>query len=52
MKFDWKPVLLITELVVLGALVLWYHSKATEEQQRADAAGHSLMLANDTIDDI
>jgi len=38
MTFDWKPVVLLILLVALGAVAFWYHGKATDEQQRADAA--------------
>ncbi len=52
MKFDWKPVLLLVVMAVLGALAFWYHGKAADEQHRADTAEHSLNLANDTINDM
>ena len=52
MTFDWKPVVLLILLVALGAVAFWYHGKATNEQQRADAAEHNLQLANDTITDM
>ncbi|WP_412098376.1 lysis protein [Enterobacter sp.] len=52
MKFDWKPVLLLVVMAVLGALAFWYHGKAADEQHRADTAEHNLNLANDTINDM
>ena len=52
MTFDWKPVVLLILLVVIGAVAFWYHGKATDEQQRADAAEHNLQLAKDTITDM
>jgi len=52
MTFDWKPLLLLAALVVFGALAFWYHGRAADEKQRADAAEHNLKLANDTISDM
>ncbi|XES82781.1 lysis protein [Franconibacter pulveris] len=52
MTFDWKPLLLLAVLVVLGSLAFWYHREAADEKQRADAAEHNLKLANDTISDM
>lgn len=52
MKFDWKPVLLLVVMAVLGTLAFWYHGKAADEQYRADTAEHNLNLANDTINDM
>lgn len=52
MTFDWKPVVLMILLVVIGAVAFWYHGKATDEQQRADVAEHNLQLAEDTITDM
>lgn len=52
MTFDWKPLLLLAVLVVFGALAFWYHGRAADEKQRADAAEHNLKLANDTISDM
>ncbi len=52
MTFDWKPLLLLALLVVFGALAFWYHGRAADEKQRADAAEHNLKLANDTISDM
>ncbi|WP_024556640.1 lysis protein [Franconibacter pulveris 1160] len=52
MTFDWKPLLLLAVLVVFGALAFWYHGRAADEKQRADAAEHSLKLASDTIIDM
>lgn len=52
MTFDWKPLLLLAALVVFGALAFWYHGRAADEKQRADAAEHNLKLANETISDM
>ena len=52
MTFDWRPLLLLAALVVFGALAFWYHGRAADEKQRADAAEHNLKLANDTISDM
>ena len=52
MTFDWKPLLLLAALVMFGALAFWYHGRAADEKQRADAAEHNLKLANDTISDM
>ena len=52
MTFDWKPLLLLAVLVVFGALAFWYHGRAADEKQRADAAEHNLKMANDTISDM
>lgn len=52
MTFDWKPLLLLVVLVMFGALAFWYHGRAANEKQRADAAEHNLKLANDTISDM
>ncbi|EJO9055070.1 lysis protein [Cronobacter sakazakii] len=52
MTFDWKPLFLLAALVAFGALAFWYHGRAADEKQRADAAEHNLKLANDTISDM
>ena len=52
MTFDWKPLLLLAVLMVFGALAFWYHGRAADEKQRADAAEHNLKLANETISDM
>jgi len=52
MTFDWKPLLLLVALMVLGGLAYWFYGIAEEQRQRADTAEQNLKLANDTITDM
>lgn len=52
MTFDWKPLLLLVALMVLGGLAYWFYGIAEEQRQRADTAERNLKLANDTITDM
>ncbi len=52
MTFDWKPLLLLVALMVLGGLAYWFYGMAEEQRQRADTAERNLKLANDTITDM
>lgn len=52
MTFDWKPLLLLLALMVLGGLAYWFYGIAEEQRQRADTAERNLKLANDTITDM
>jgi len=52
MRFSRVVLLLLGELL-LSLLVVWHLTgKIADEQQRADAAEHSLQLANETITDM
>ena len=52
MTFDWKPLLLLVALMVLGGLAYWFYGIAEEQRERADTAERNLKLANDTITDM
>jgi len=52
MTFDWKPLLLLVALMVLGGLAYWFYGMAEEQRQRADTAERNLKLANATITDM
>ncbi|RFS80623.1 lysis protein [Leclercia adecarboxylata] len=52
MTFDWKPLLLLVALMLLGGLAYWFYGIAEEQRQRADTAERNLKLANDTITDM
>jgi len=52
MTFDWKPLLLLVALMVMGVLAYWFYGIAEEQRQRADTAERNLKLASDTITDM
>ncbi len=52
MTFDWKPLLLLVALMLLGGLAYWFYGIAEEQRHRADTAEQNLKLANDTITDM